>query len=274
MRPEFGCGVHDFVFDSIDASTVGKMELAIRDALDRWEPRIVVGDRRLRPRRGRRRPADHRHRLPRPRHQHDAQPRLSVLRDSRGGVGVRLPEIQLDDRRFQDLVSEARLKISALVPGVDRAQRLRPRHHADRAVRVDDGDDDLPAQPRAGQAPRVAARAARHPPRRPQRRADQPALPAARAGGRAAGDRGRRTEVGTPRTATEESIVFQVDERLHDPGRGPGGLRAPARRPGQEHRPRRRRGQAGRRRPARVRAARPRSATRSTSASRSRSAAC
>jgi phage baseplate assembly protein W len=42
MRPEFGCGVHDFVFDSIDAATVGKMEVAIRDALDRWEPRIVV----------------------------------------------------------------------------------------------------------------------------------------------------------------------------------------------------------------------------------------
>ena len=42
MRPEFGCGVHDFVFDSIDASTVGSMELAIRDALDHWEPRIVV----------------------------------------------------------------------------------------------------------------------------------------------------------------------------------------------------------------------------------------
>ena len=42
MRPEFGCGVHDFVFDSIDANTVGKMELAIRDALDRWEPRVVV----------------------------------------------------------------------------------------------------------------------------------------------------------------------------------------------------------------------------------------
>ena len=42
MRPEFGCGVHDFVFDSIDASTVGKMEQAIRDALDRWEPRVIV----------------------------------------------------------------------------------------------------------------------------------------------------------------------------------------------------------------------------------------
>jgi len=25
MRPEFGCGVHDFVFDSIDANTVGRM---------------------------------------------------------------------------------------------------------------------------------------------------------------------------------------------------------------------------------------------------------
>ena len=42
MRPEFGCGVHDFVFDSIDATTVGQMEVAIRDALDRWEPRVVV----------------------------------------------------------------------------------------------------------------------------------------------------------------------------------------------------------------------------------------
>ena len=44
MRPEFGCGVHDFVFDSIDAITVGRMEEAIRSALDRWEPRIDVDD--------------------------------------------------------------------------------------------------------------------------------------------------------------------------------------------------------------------------------------
>jgi phage baseplate assembly protein W len=42
MRPEFGCGVHDFVFDSIDAGTIGRMEEAIRSALDRWEPRIQV----------------------------------------------------------------------------------------------------------------------------------------------------------------------------------------------------------------------------------------
>ena len=42
MRPEFGCGVHDFVFDSIDANTIGNMEEAIREALLRWEPRIDV----------------------------------------------------------------------------------------------------------------------------------------------------------------------------------------------------------------------------------------
>jgi uncharacterized protein len=42
MRPEFGCGVHDFVFDSIDAETIGRMETEIRSALDRWEPRVVV----------------------------------------------------------------------------------------------------------------------------------------------------------------------------------------------------------------------------------------
>ena len=44
MRPEFGCGVHDFVFDTIDAAMIGKLETAVRDALDRWEPRIEVED--------------------------------------------------------------------------------------------------------------------------------------------------------------------------------------------------------------------------------------
>jgi phage baseplate assembly protein W len=42
MRPEFGCAVHDFVFDSIDAAMVGRVEGAVRAALDRWEPRIEV----------------------------------------------------------------------------------------------------------------------------------------------------------------------------------------------------------------------------------------
>jgi phage baseplate assembly protein W len=42
MRPEFGCAVHDLVFDAIDAAMIGKLETAIRAALDRWEPRIEV----------------------------------------------------------------------------------------------------------------------------------------------------------------------------------------------------------------------------------------
>jgi hypothetical protein len=44
MRPEFGCGIHDHVFDTIDATTLGRFDYEIRSALHRWEPRIdVVG---------------------------------------------------------------------------------------------------------------------------------------------------------------------------------------------------------------------------------------
>jgi phage baseplate assembly protein W len=42
MRPEFGCEIHDYLFDSLDANTVAKMEEAVRAALQRWEPRIEV----------------------------------------------------------------------------------------------------------------------------------------------------------------------------------------------------------------------------------------
>ena len=44
MRPEFGCGIHNYVFETIDASTLAKIEYEIREALDRWEPRIEVLD--------------------------------------------------------------------------------------------------------------------------------------------------------------------------------------------------------------------------------------
>ena len=42
MRPEFGCEVHDLIFDNIDDSLVGRMDKAVRKALDRWEPRVEV----------------------------------------------------------------------------------------------------------------------------------------------------------------------------------------------------------------------------------------
>jgi hypothetical protein len=44
MRPEFGCGIHNYIFDTIDAYTLGKVQYEIRSALDRWEPRIEVVD--------------------------------------------------------------------------------------------------------------------------------------------------------------------------------------------------------------------------------------
>jgi phage baseplate assembly protein W len=42
MRPEFGCGIHDYVFEAVDAYLVGRLEQEVRIALDRWEPRIEV----------------------------------------------------------------------------------------------------------------------------------------------------------------------------------------------------------------------------------------
>ena len=44
MRPEFGCGIHNYVFAGSDATTIGMMELEVRTALERWEPRIEVDD--------------------------------------------------------------------------------------------------------------------------------------------------------------------------------------------------------------------------------------
>lgn len=42
MRPDFGCGIHDFVFASIDTSTLTLIEHSVRESLTLWEPRIEV----------------------------------------------------------------------------------------------------------------------------------------------------------------------------------------------------------------------------------------
>lgn len=44
MRPEFGCGVHDYVFSPTDGATAGRIAHEVRSALQRWEPRIDVED--------------------------------------------------------------------------------------------------------------------------------------------------------------------------------------------------------------------------------------
>lgn len=44
MRPEFGCQVHDLIFEPRDAVLVGKIRADVTRALARWEPRIQVVD--------------------------------------------------------------------------------------------------------------------------------------------------------------------------------------------------------------------------------------
>lgn len=42
MRPEFGCRIHELVFAPHNAATEGLAVLYVKQALNRWEPRIDV----------------------------------------------------------------------------------------------------------------------------------------------------------------------------------------------------------------------------------------
>ncbi len=42
MQPEFGCGIHDLVFEPVNTSTEGLIIHHIREALTLFEPRIEV----------------------------------------------------------------------------------------------------------------------------------------------------------------------------------------------------------------------------------------
>src|SRR5215210_5717212 len=44
MRPEFGCRLQEFVFDGVDAYTIGRLRDEVLSALERWEPRVDVLD--------------------------------------------------------------------------------------------------------------------------------------------------------------------------------------------------------------------------------------
>ena len=47
MRPEFGCGIHEYVFAPNNASTRGAIAYQVQQSLTRWEPRIDVIDVRV-----------------------------------------------------------------------------------------------------------------------------------------------------------------------------------------------------------------------------------
>lgn len=42
MRPDFGCGIHEFVFAPADATTAGRIAHEVEVSLRRWEPRIEL----------------------------------------------------------------------------------------------------------------------------------------------------------------------------------------------------------------------------------------
>ena len=42
MRPEFGCSMWEQLFAPLTAGTLGLIEQAVREALERWEPRIEL----------------------------------------------------------------------------------------------------------------------------------------------------------------------------------------------------------------------------------------
>jgi phage baseplate assembly protein W len=44
MRPDFGCGIHDYAFATLDTTTLRLMETSVREALETWERRIDVQD--------------------------------------------------------------------------------------------------------------------------------------------------------------------------------------------------------------------------------------
>ena len=42
MRPDFGCGIWDLLFEPVNPGSLGEMEQAVTEAVQRWEPRVEV----------------------------------------------------------------------------------------------------------------------------------------------------------------------------------------------------------------------------------------
>src|SRR5689334_3133493 len=42
MRPDFGCGANELVFEALDTATFTRVQAAVTDSLTRFEPRIEL----------------------------------------------------------------------------------------------------------------------------------------------------------------------------------------------------------------------------------------
>ena len=49
MRPDFGCGIHDLVFEVVDVATLTRIQSAVRESLVKYEARIELLDVRVDP---------------------------------------------------------------------------------------------------------------------------------------------------------------------------------------------------------------------------------
>lgn len=44
MRPEFGCGIHNYIFSILNSSNLMMIEDEVRNALTLYEPRIIIDE--------------------------------------------------------------------------------------------------------------------------------------------------------------------------------------------------------------------------------------
>ncbi len=226
MRPEFGCAIHDLVFAPVNEQTAGRIQHEVYA-----QPGPLGAAHRGPRRRGhrRRRPERPLHRRPLldPRHQQPAQPGLPLLRHPvpRGARRPRrgrrprkrplmsLPSPNLDDRRFQQFVDDAKRYIQQRAPEWTDHNVSDPGRHPRRDGRPHGRPDRLPAQPGAGEEPPGLPGPRRHHPlpavRGPHRRH---VLAVGSAGGADAVPVG--TEVATLRTESEEAVVFATEREL------------------------------------------------------------
>lgn len=49
MRPDFGCGIHELLFNVVDVALMTRIEVSVRDAMARYEARIEVSSVRVEP---------------------------------------------------------------------------------------------------------------------------------------------------------------------------------------------------------------------------------
>ena len=116
MRPFFGCRIWELLFEPINANTIGLMGEAVREAISRWEPRVHLEKLEIVPDPGVDRRREDPARLPGAGDQRPPQPGVSLLRHPPRGRVMSLPVTNLDDRRFQDIVDEAKRLIPQLCP--------------------------------------------------------------------------------------------------------------------------------------------------------------